>query len=142
VLRCCLAIVASSLGDCGEDWGSVRSTRSVRYLDHTLTLPARYRRKSYWPSLETHRLERSRGLWHTRFVVKRPRDPVQLAKQVFDIAIGEAEDAVSEGKRHPDRVKGRSGGKRGGNARADRLTPEQRHDIAKVAASARWKKTN
>ena len=27
---------------------------------------------------------------------KRPRDPVQLAKQVFDIAIGEAEDTVSE----------------------------------------------
>ena len=25
---------------------------------------------------------------------KRPRDPVQLAKQVFDIAIGEAEDTV------------------------------------------------
>ena len=24
---------------------------------------------------------------HTRFVAKRPRDPVQLAKQVFDIAI-------------------------------------------------------
>jgi len=29
-------------------------------------------------------------------MAKRPRDPVQLAKQVFDIAIGEAEDTVSE----------------------------------------------
>jgi len=29
-------------------------------------------------------------------VAKRPRDPVRLAKQVFDIAIGEAEDTVSE----------------------------------------------
>jgi len=40
-------------------------------------------------------------LWHTRFVAKPPRDPVQLAKRVFDIAIGEAEDTVSESKRHP-----------------------------------------
>jgi hypothetical protein len=27
---------------------------------------------------------------------KRPIDPVQLAKQVFDIAIGETKDTVSE----------------------------------------------
>ena len=39
-----------------------------------------------------------RKLWHTRIVAKRPRDPAQLAKQVFDIAIGEAEDTVSEAK--------------------------------------------
>jgi hypothetical protein len=30
---------------------------------------------------------------------KRPRDPAQLAKQLFDIAIGDAEDTVSEAKR-------------------------------------------
>jgi len=40
-------------------------------------------------------MERRRDVWHTRFVAKRPRDPVQLAKQVFDIAIGDAEDTVS-----------------------------------------------
>lgn len=34
-------------------------------------------------------------------MAKRPRDPVQLAKQVFDIAIGEAKDTVSESKRNP-----------------------------------------
>ena len=34
-------------------------------------------------------------------MAKRPRDPVQLAKQVFDIAIGEAEDTISESKRVP-----------------------------------------
>ena len=71
-------------------------------------------------------------------MAKRPRDPVQLAKQVFDIAIGEAEDTVSESKRHPS--KRRAGGVKGGSARAQHLTPEQRHDIAKVAAAARWKK--
>ena len=40
---------------------------------------------------------------------KRPRDPVQLAKQVFYIAVGEAEDPVRESKRMANR-KGRSGG--------------------------------
>lgn len=30
-------------------------------------------------------------------MAKRPRDPAQLAKQVFDIAIGEAEDTVESG---------------------------------------------
>jgi len=38
---------------------------------------------------------------------------VQLAKQVFDIAVGEVEDTVSESKRHPSkrRVGGLNGGK-------------------------------
>lgn len=70
-------------------------------------------------------------------MAKRPRDPVQLAKQVFDIAIGEAEDTVSEPKRHPS---GRqASGKKGGPARAAALTPNQRKIIAQKAASARWK---
>ena len=47
---------------------------------------------------------------------KRPRDPVQLAKQVFDIAIGEAEDTVSEPKRQPV-SKRRAGGLKGGKAK-------------------------
>ena len=70
---------------------------------------------------------------------KRPRDPVQLAKQVFDIAIGEAEDTVSEAKRHPSGK--RKGGIKGGNARAKSLTPAERADIARIAAGARWKKS-
>jgi len=69
-------------------------------------------------------------------VAKRPRDPAQLAKQVFDIAIGEAEDTISESKRHPS--KRRAGGLKGGKARAKRLTPEQRKEIAIVAAKQRW----
>ena len=83
-------------------------------------------------------VERRRGLWHTRFVTKRPRDPVQLAKQVFDIAIGEAEDTVSESKRHPSPK--RKGGLKGGKARAKSLDPAERADIARLAAEARWKK--
>jgi hypothetical protein len=76
-------------------------------------------------------------VWHTRFVAKRPRDPVQLAKQVFDIAIGETEDTVSESKRHPSNR--RIGGVKGGKARAKQLSPEKRAAIAKRAAEARWR---
>jgi hypothetical protein len=34
---------------------------------------------------------------------------------------------------------GRKGGLKGGKARAEKLTPEQRKEIAKKAAEARWK---
>ena len=67
---------------------------------------------------------------------KRPLDAVQLSNQVFDIAIGETEDTLSEATRHPS--KGRVGGLKGGKARAKRLTPEQRRKIASAAARARW----
>lgn len=69
---------------------------------------------------------------------KRPRDPNQLAKLIVDIATGEAEDTVSPAKRSPS--KRRSGGLKGGKARAKNLTAEQREDIARLAARARWKK--
>jgi hypothetical protein len=74
-------------------------------------------------------------------MAKRPRDPNQLAKQIVDIAIGESEDTVSESKRHPKK-RGRSGGLKGGKARAQQLTPQEREDIARLAARARWKKTD
>jgi hypothetical protein len=84
-------------------------------------------------------VEPRRGLCDTQAVAKRPRDPVELAKQVFDIAIGEAEDTVSESKRHPSSK--RKGGMKGGKARADSLSPADRADIARTAARARWKKS-
>ena len=71
-------------------------------------------------------------------MAKRPRDPAQLAKQVFDIAIGEVEDTVSEVKRRPSNR--RIGGLKGGIARAKSLTAEQRKKIALAAARARWSK--
>jgi len=70
-------------------------------------------------------------------MAKRPRDPNQLAKIIVDIATGETEDGISESKRRP---KGRAGGLKGGKARARRLGPRERHEIAKLAARARWKK--
>jgi len=35
---------------------------------------------------------------------------------------------------------GRLGGRKGGKARAEKLTPEQRSEIARKAAKARWAK--
>jgi len=35
----------------------------------------------------------------------------------------------------------REGGRRGGKARAQRLTAEERREIARTAALARWRKT-
>lgn len=69
---------------------------------------------------------------------KRPRDPNQLAKLMLDIVTGEVADPVSEKKKNPS--KRRTGGKKGGKARAKKLTPEERSEIAKLAAQARWKK--
>jgi hypothetical protein len=71
-------------------------------------------------------------------MVKRPRDPNQLAKAIVDIATGQAEDTVSPKKRNPSKRK--AGGLKGGRARAASLTPEQRSEIAQIAAQARWKK--
>jgi len=72
-------------------------------------------------------------------MAKRPRDPNQLAKLIVGIATGEVEDTVSESKRQPP-SKRRAGGLKGGKSRALHLTPEQRQDIARLAARARWKK--
>ncbi len=72
-------------------------------------------------------------------MAKRPRDPIQLAKQVFDIATGDAEDTVSPKKRAAT-VRGRSGGLKGGKARAKALTAAERADIGRLAATVRWKK--
>lgn len=73
---------------------------------------------------------------------KRPRDPVQLAKLIGDIATGQTEDRVEDGKDSAASELGRIGGLKGGKARAEKLTPEQRTEIARIAAAARWKKSN
>jgi hypothetical protein len=49
-------------------------------------------------------------------------------------------DARDDGGKDPEAVaRGRRGGQKGGRARADRMTPEQRSDAARRAAQARWK---
>lgn len=66
----------------------------------------------------------------------------QLAERILDEATGE------QPKTEPPPVKnqaavelGKLGGQKGGAARAAKLTPDQRAEIARVAAQARWKKT-
>ena len=72
---------------------------------------------------------------------KRPRDPNQLAKLVVDIATGEVQDASTSEEKDPAAVAlGRKGGLKGGKARAQKLTAEQRSAIAKKAAQARYGK--
>lgn len=75
-------------------------------------------------------------------MLKRPRDANQLAKLITDLATGQASDARSEpdddGKDPAAVSLGRRGGLKGGKARAARLTPEQRQEIARKAAAKRW----
>jgi len=71
---------------------------------------------------------------------RRPRDPNQLGKLIVDILAGDVQDTITEGKRNPAKRKGRAGGLKGGTARAETLSQAQRTEIARVAASARWKK--
>ena len=65
---------------------------------------------------------------------KRPRDPNQLARSIVDLATGEAEDKKPL-------ASARKGGLKGSKARMKALTPEQRSEIARTAAAARWKKS-
>jgi hypothetical protein len=74
---------------------------------------------------------------------KRPRDPNQLAHQVFLESIGEAPKTEPPALRpkNPAAVElGRLGGLKGGMARAAALGPKKRSQIAAKAAKARWSK--
>ena len=64
---------------------------------------------------------------------KRPADVISNAVLVMKIATGETEEVAS---RRPQSA----GGRVGGAARAKALTPEQRQDVARTAAQARWKR--
>jgi hypothetical protein len=68
--------------------------------------------------------------------IKRPRDPIQLAKLVGDIATG----LVVETPPPTEPPKGRAGGIKGGIARAQNLSKARRVEIAKKAAKTRWRK--
>jgi hypothetical protein len=66
---------------------------------------------------------------------KRPKlDLNQLAKSI----VGQATGEVELPKETAAQQAGRRGGLIGGAARASRLTPEQRSEIAKKAAAKRW----
>jgi hypothetical protein len=71
---------------------------------------------------------------------KTPKDLNVLASFIVDRATSEGKPQEPEGpQKNPAAVElGRLGGKKGGKARAEKLTPEQRKEIARKAANARW----
>jgi hypothetical protein len=72
--------------------------------------------------------------------IPRPRDPIALAKLIGDIATGEVQDTVDDGKDAAAANLGRTGGLKGGAARAKALDSQQRSAIASKAAQSRWAK--
>lgn len=76
---------------------------------------------------------------------KRQRDLNQWAKRMVDIATGEIDDREptpeEQGKSANAVARGKAGGPKGGRARAIKLSPEQRAEIARLAAQTRWKKS-
>jgi hypothetical protein len=72
---------------------------------------------------------------------KRPRDYMQRAKMIVDIATGEIKDKDPDEGKNPAAVAlGRLGGLKGGKARAKKLTAKQRSKIATNAINKRWGK--
>lgn len=73
---------------------------------------------------------------------KRPRDLNQLAASIVDDATAEeraTDEGMPEDTRDPAAVAlGRRGGLKGGKARAAKLSPERRQEIARKAALKRW----
>ena len=74
---------------------------------------------------------------------KRITDESQFAKAVIDLIIEETESEPQPAKeKDPLAVqRGRQGGPKGGKARAQKLSAQERSAIAKKAAKARWDKT-
>lgn len=85
---------------------------------------------------------------------KRPADANRRAWEIVQEATGEApatdeddtaaiiEAAIRDGKDPAAVLLGRKGGLKGGRARAEKLSPERRSEIARKAARARYKKKN
>ena len=71
---------------------------------------------------------------------KRPLDVIGNAVHVMKIATGEEQETVDA--RNPAAIAlSKLGASKGGQARAEALSERKRHNIAKKAAAARWKKT-
>ena len=66
---------------------------------------------------------------------KRPADVIGNAVRVMQIATREAEEEYDGDGKDPA---AKALGAKGGKARAAKLTPEQRREIARKAANARW----
>jgi hypothetical protein len=67
---------------------------------------------------------------------KRPADAIGNAVMIAKIATGEIEDTTTEDGKNAAAV---ALGRKGGTARAEKLTSKRRVEIAKKAARTRWK---
>ena len=89
--------------------------------------------------------------WHNGIIMpkrsgkkSKPRDISQLARAIVEEATGELLTNTPLPKEPPRKKNpaavalGKLGGRKGGPARAKKLTPEQRKTIAENAARARW----
>ena len=70
---------------------------------------------------------------------KRPADVVGNAVKVMRIATGEEEEELEDDGKDPA---AKALGAKGSRARAKKLTPEQRSEIARKAAEKRWRKAD
>ncbi|HVV01887.1 MAG TPA: hypothetical protein VHH88_11035 [Verrucomicrobiae bacterium] len=78
------------------------------------------------------------GLMLSAMQKKPPRDPSQLGKFIVDAATGQEPDgAPDEREKDPAAVEL---GKRGGKARAAKMSAKKRSEIARQAAKSRWKR--
>jgi len=66
---------------------------------------------------------------------KRPADVVANAVKVMKIATGEETEKLTDDGKDAAAV---SLGRRGGKARAEKMSPKRRAEIAKKAARSRW----
>jgi len=71
--------------------------------------------------------------------ITRPKDINRRAKMIVDLATGEITEPET-GKNPAAVALGRLGGLKGGKARAEKLSPERRREIAQKAIKARWEK--
>jgi hypothetical protein len=66
---------------------------------------------------------------------KRPADVIGMSVKVMRIATGEEEEELNRAKSAAAEL-----GSRGGKARAAKMTPERRREIARKGAASRWRK--
>jgi hypothetical protein len=77
-------------------------------------------------------------------MTKKHKDTNELAKSMVDRLTGQSEDTenIPQEKNPAAVALGRLGGLKGGKARADKLTPERRKEIAQKASAKRWGNKN
>lgn len=70
---------------------------------------------------------------------KDEKPPAEVISNAIKAAAGEIEDGLGKGDDGKDKA-AQSLGRRGGKARAAKMTPERRAEIARQAAARRWER--